>query len=124
MIANRRKTEKNKLTDKILSEIKKIKLLEYNKCVLCGSKHNLELGHVFTRSYKSTIFEMDNNFIQCKTCNNYHEIDPNIYYNWVKLEIGNKRFEELQSKTRTLKKWKVYELEELMNQLKKSHRKR
>jgi hypothetical protein len=111
-------TDKKKLSDQILSEIKRIKLQEFPYCVTCGSRYKLQLSHVFTRSYKSTIFEMDNNFIQCEKCNNLHEVQPLPYIHWVSAHIGHKRFLDLQTKIRELKHWKLWELEELLSKYK------
>ena len=113
----RRNSERNKLTDAILAEIKRIKLKKYPRCVQCGSTYNLQLGHVFTRNYKSTIFEMDNNFIQCEVHNNEHENNPEPYISWVKNEIGERRYMLLLGKTYLIKKWQIWELKELLEKL-------
>ena len=117
MIKHRRNTEKNLLTDRILAEIKRQKLEKTPYCVQCGSRNNLQLGHVFSRVCKSIIFEWDNLHIQCESCNNYHEVNPEPFNNWAKRNIGIEKFNYLEAKSKQIKKWTVPELKEKLKRL-------
>ena len=46
------------------------------RCVTCGSRENLQCGHLFSRTAYSTRWHPRNAFCQCSSCNLRHEHDP------------------------------------------------
>ena len=88
-------------------------------CVICGTFENLTNGHVFSRVAYSTRWDFDNCFCQCVGCNLRHEYDPYPLMEYARKILGSKKLELLHKKHRTVKKYKTYELAELLETLKK-----
>lgn len=105
-----------KKTDKSLSDFIRAKI---PYCVTCGGREELTAGHVFSRSFKSTRFSLDNVFTQCSQCNGDHERDRSRFDNWYKRTFGEEAFSGLETHSKTLRKWTVSELIQLEEDFKR-----
>ena len=86
-------------------------------CVTCGSKSNLQPGHLFSRIAYSTRWDLKNVYAQCRNCNFKHEYDPYPLTNYF-IEIwGRAELDLLHQRYVTPAKYKTFELEELYNDL-------
>lgn len=91
------------------------------KCVVCGSVERLTNGHVFSRIAYSTrwdVTEDGNCHAQCWPCNFKHERDPYPYNNWYIMKFGKDKWDELHRRYATPKKYKDFELIELIEHIK------
>ena len=92
-------------------------------CVVCGSPKNLTNGHLFSRIAYSTRWDVSadgNNHCQCLSCNFKHEFDPYPFSEWYRQKFGEEKYHELHRRYKTVRKFKNYELEELLDEI-KSH---
>ena len=84
------------------------------KCVLCGSTERLQNGHLFSRQNYATRWDELNCHGQCASCNYTHEFRPYPFYNWFENKYGKEAMDELFKKHLSTKKWKDWELEDLI----------
>ena len=105
------RSERKKLVkklDKVFSEY--IRLRDGYKCVLCGSRINIQAGHLITRGKYSTRWDEDNVFAQCRSCNYRHEYQPEIYTSWYIEKFGENRYLDLVEKSNVIVKYKNCDL--------------
>ena len=92
-------------------------------CVQCGTSENLTNGHIFTRKNYSTRFDISddgNCHTQCWSCNFSHTYQPYEYYKWYINKFGQKKFDKLYRRHKTVQKFKNHDLKELISEI-KSH---
>jgi len=110
---------KTKLMGQIHGEMRRIAITEHPSCVCCGSKENLQGGHVIPKKISSNVrFDLMNVFTQCRTCNYLHQFKPHLYINWYIKTYGAESYNELVEKSKITKSWKIFELEELLERYK------
>ena len=93
------------------------------QCVQCGTQERLTNGHIFTRRYHSTRWDISiygNNHCQCWSHNFSHTYQPYEYYKWYINKFGQKKFDKLYRRHKTVQKFKNHELQELLDEI-KSH---
>lgn len=90
------------------------------KCVTCGSYQNPQCGHLFSRIWYNTRWDLYNCNQQCASCNGMHEADPVPYQNWYKSRYGIDAFEELHNRARQIRKWTDQELLDMIEDIKQS----
>lgn len=80
-----------------------------------GKADNLQDCHIFSRSCMSTRWDLDNHI--CLTAGEHlfwaHK-NPIEFTEWVKGFLGLEKYEALRVKAQTIKKWSIWELEELL----------
>ncbi len=116
-----RKLTRKGLVKKVDEVHSKIIRIREKFCVLCGSRENLQCGHIFSRVSYSTRWDLakdGNAHGQCRNCNLNHEYHPYLFFKWYLNNFGKKRLEELHNRSRETKKYKNYELENLLRELK------
>lgn len=87
-------------------------------CVQCGLKgKQLGAGHVFSRKYYSTRWDLDNVFTQCWPCNYTHGRDQAKYFLWYINKFGLDKFRELDKKAHQVSHFKTSDLQALLDQL-------
>lgn len=95
-------------------------------CITCGAINHwkeVDAGHFYNRDRNSTRYHENNVHAQCRSCNRYQSGETAKYgYNLMnKYDMAIlKELNDLQS---MYKKWKTYELEELINSFKEKIRK-
>jgi len=74
-------------------------------CFTCGKggdKHTMDCGHLISRYWSATLFDEKNCNCQCKGCNIAHENDYEIYKKaWVD-KYGERAYDELYAKSKTV----------------------
>lgn len=65
------------------------------KCVTCGTRENLQNGHLFSRSNHAARWSFLNCNAQCGGCNIRHEHDPYIYTEWFRRKFGEQVYHDL-----------------------------
>jgi hypothetical protein len=88
------------------------------KCVLCGKTDSLQCGHIFSRINYSTRWDKMNCWCQCSGCNLKHEYEAYTFYNWFIEKFGKKEFDNLHFQAHQIRKFKDYELEEMIKEYK------
>jgi len=86
------------------------------RCVTCGSRDNLQCGHLFSRQSYSTRWDPDNAFAQCSSCNLKHEYDSYPLTNWFLGMFGKTAYDRLHAKYKSLRKFSNTELEEMIRE--------
>jgi hypothetical protein len=71
----------------------------------------LQCGHLFSRKYGNTRFDLTNCYAQCAGCNKRHVYDTTSYTDWFITKFGVETWRELYQKTRVHKIWRIWELE-------------
>ncbi len=98
--------------DKVFADY--IKARDNYTCVVCGSKQNIQAGHLITRVNYSTRWDEMNCFAQCRSCNFMHEYRPEIFTLWFIEKYGQETYEKLVQKSRMIVKYKNRDLEALI----------
>lgn len=112
------KTPRQKLIKKLDDLVRKIVLERDKKCVRCGSQSNLQLSHVDSRANMGLRWDPLNLKILCVGCHLYwwHK-EVRKAGEWFKDKYPE-RAKYLEEKEHEVRSYKVYELEELYEQLK------
>jgi len=116
-----RKITRKGLIRKLDAIVKEIVLERHPYCVICGSTSRLEPGHIFTRKYYSTRWDLDNVWTQCHSCNLKHVRDTYPFFHWYQKNFGQKKFDELHKRfleTKPVKDWQLKELYEKLKEIK------
>ena len=104
-----KKTLRNKL-DKIVSEIVRAR----GYCVRCTRTEHLQAAHIFSRSNMATRFYLNNILCLCPDCHiNFAHKNPILFTEWVKKFLGDEKYEELKVRAASIRKWELWELEDL-----------
>lgn len=95
----------------------------YTKCISCGQIkpfESFDCGHYFSRKHMNTRFDEDNAHSECSFCNRMTGGEHMIGYrrNLI-IKIGATRFQMLEVKANTCKKWEDFELQLLIDHYKK-----
>ena len=109
-----------KKLDKVFSQYIRLRDAYPNgtfRCISCGKIKPFEqadAGHFHSRRHMATRFDEDNVSAECRACNRF-SADHLIGYreNLIK-KIGTQRFQLLEVKAHSIKKWSCFELEQLI----------
>ena len=95
----------------------------FGLCVTCSRKFDfkqLQAGHFISRQKTNTLFDDKNVHAQCAGCNNYGGATMILNYRRAIINMyGDKYDEEIEKRSRVLKKFTIPELLELKIELKK-----
>ena len=100
-----------------------VKARDGNECVICkanGEKRSpiMDAGHLISRRYYSLRWNLKNVFCQCQYHNSLHRFDTHPFDSWYIAKFGADKWNNLHLKKNETKSWKVWELEELRDELK------
>jgi hypothetical protein len=87
------------------------------RCITCGREYEfkqLQAGHFISRVYKSILYDERNCHAQCYGCNVGKRGSVDEYWVAMELKYGRKVIDELMSLKRTARRFKTYELEEMI----------
>ncbi len=112
-----RKITRKGLVRKLDKLVSQIVIARDKKCVCCGNTNNLTGGHLFSRVAYSTRWDLMNVFCQCISCNLRHEYDPYPLTNYFISINGKKAYDNLHRRFVTPKKFKNFQLEEMVIEL-------
>ena len=93
--------------DKICSEIVRSR----GKCEKCGNAETLQCCHIFSRTYRSVRFDLDNLLCLCAKCHAWAHAQPTRFTEFVKSYLGSK-YEILDEKFREISHFKIQDLED------------
>jgi hypothetical protein len=99
----RSKTDREKLEEKLDNAWAKAVKARDKICQKCGSnKNKLEAHHIFTRSFKSTCWDIDNGISLCTYCHKFgpesaHK-SPESFRDWLIPIIGQHKYDKLKWK--------------------------
>jgi hypothetical protein len=88
-------------------------------CITCGAKENLQCGHFQSRKHNATRFSEINCASQCVRCNMFNQGEQYEFGKQLDLKYGEGTSEKLKQKAQEIKKWTVYELQELIETYKR-----
>ena len=94
----KRKISRKGLVKKLDALVSQIVILRDKKCVVCNSTKRLGCGHLFTRRYYSTRWDLQNCHCQCWSCNFKHELDPHPYTTFYLNKYGRSGYDALHSR--------------------------
>lgn len=93
-------------------------------CQRCGSKRKTnQVSHFWSRRHISTRWDLDNLDILCGGCHRYWEPDKAGEYRDFKIkQLGQRKYDTLEMKYRTITKWPTIDLEILYEQMKREYK--
>lgn len=113
---------KKKSRSSLVKELDRVFSLYIRKrspvCFCCGRTVNLTCGHLITRACYSTRWDTENAETQCSGCNMLHEYRPEIYTEKYIEKYGIEKYIEIVKKSKEVRKFKNYELEEMIRRFK------
>lgn len=122
-----KKTERKLLVQKLDHICRDIVLDRDIRCVCPpptrGHSDVRQCGHLITRSKESVRWDLYNLSEQCGGCNILHEHVPHRYTNWFISKFGVLVYQDLVRRAEVVKKLQLYELQELLDQLKQIRQK-
>jgi hypothetical protein len=80
------------------------------KCERCGSKNNLQCCHIFSRTYRSTRFDLDNLICMCASCHFWSHKNPTLFTDWI-YETRKDKYDILKEKYRAITKLTIDDLQ-------------
>ena len=124
----KQRTAKNKTPRKDISKLldvawsAKVKERDGFMCQKCGSKDKqLNSHHIFSRSHKSTRWDIDNGITLCAGChtlgNGSAHKDPKDFMEWLTPILGENFINKLEWKSKSTCKYSIGELEVLLSSL-------
>lgn len=114
-----RKQTKTGLTRKLDAEVSRITRLQ-GYCVSCWNKDysKLQCCHIFSRTYRNTRWDLKNLLCMCAGCHFEAHKNPIKFVEKVREYLGEYEYQALKTRHNAIKKWKIYEMEELLESLK------
>ena len=99
-----------KKLDKIVSEIVRAR----GYCVKCGKQNGLQCCHIFHRRHFVIRWDLKNLLCLCSGCHIFwaHK-EPIEFGEFVQNFLGKKKYIELRQRANTIKKWEIWELQDL-----------
>ena len=109
-----KKTWGNRL-DKLVSEIVRAR----GKCERCYSKETdkFQCCHIYSRTYRSVRWDTLNLLCLCASCHFWSHKNPILFTEFVREYLGLDNYTLLKERALPTKSWKVWELEEMYEQL-------
>ena len=90
----------------------------YVQCYTCGKirhyKDHIHAGHGFSGRGNAILYELDIIRPQCYGCNCCQSGKLDVFTYKLRTELGDERFEELWRLKNTIRKYRLYELEEMV----------
>ena len=101
---------------------KLVKIRDGYKCQVCGLESTLNSHHIFTRSRKSTRWDVDNGITLCVSHHTFnHKFSAHItgveFTHWLELKVGEEWLSTLQQKSHQIAKYSKADKEELLKGL-------
>ena len=90
-------------------------------CEWCGKSGTicqLQWCHIFSRKFHSTRWSKNNSLCMCAGCHFKGHNEPIIFVEWLKEYLGEDGYDKLMLEHNTIKKWKDWELDELISKYK------
>lgn len=101
--------------DKLVSDITRAK----GRCSWCGKTDNLQAAHIFSRTYKSVRWDLDNVVCLCAKCHFEGHKRPIDFVEWIKSYLGEFKYQQLKMKTQSISHHKLHDLVALYDSLNK-----
>lgn len=109
-----------KPTDKMLIDLwsKAVKCYDGHKCAYCGKEQYLNSHHIFSRSNKSTRYDLNNGITLCAGCHTLsskfsaHKT-PVEFVEWIKEKRGEKWYDDLRKRAKKTKKFSAQDLKDI-----------
>ena len=104
--------------DKVLSE----QVRSQGFCSKCRKDDysKLHCCHIFSRKLMSVRFDRDNLVCLCSSCHAEFHDRPILFQEFIKEYLGKERYSQLIMKSTMIKKWTIFELQELYDRLKEA----
>ena len=86
----------------------------------CGRWNMLQCAHIYSRSHMATRWDPDNALTLCLPCHLYwcHR-SPVEFSEWIReTYLGEFNYQQLRAKATSIKQWKRWEMEELLETFK------
>lgn len=113
-----RKISKKGLIRKLDQEVSRI-VRSRGSCARCRKTDNLQTAHIFSRSLRSVRWDLDNVLALCPNCHiNFAHKCPVLFTEFVREYLGKVRYLQLKIKAGMIKKWQIWELQDLLTVLK------
>lgn len=108
-----KKQTKSSLTRKLDKECSRI--VRQRPCDKCGliDYEKRQCAHIFSRTYRSVRWFMDNLLCLCAGCHFWAHRNPILFTEWVKTYLGEEKYQNLKIMATAIKKWTLGEMEEL-----------
>lgn len=88
------------------------------QCVTCGSRHNLQCSHFYSRRYLAIRFNLVNCNATCPACNRRHNSAPFPYLRFMQERYGPEAVAELHEMRMSICKVTDEELRQMLSQYK------
>jgi hypothetical protein len=96
---------------------RKIVLAQEFKCFTCDAFEGLDWGHLFTRTWRPTRWDVardGNNHAQCWPCNSLHEEEPHHYTDKFIETFGEPAYDALDARAHSHHKFTIIELHDMI----------
>lgn len=120
-----RKQTKSSITNKLDREcsriVRSIGFCQWGATNKCSRNvyELLQCAHIYTRTYKSVRFDLKNMICLCASCHRFGHNNPILFTEFVKRYLGEFEYEQLKLRANPTSHWKIYQLQEMFESLKK-----
>jgi len=117
-----RKPTKTSLRNKLDKECSRI-VRAIGACQFCGKADysHLQCCHIISRSHLGLRFRLDNLLCLCDGCHFHAHKDPLDFADRVKELLGEGLYAEIRLASRSITKWTVQEMQELLDAMRRIH---
>jgi hypothetical protein len=75
-----------------------VKMRDRHRCVQCGGTWMIDCGHVYSRRYEATRWDLANCHAQCRSHNTIHISRPELYLTWYQERFGEDALIEMHER--------------------------
>ncbi len=88
-----------------LDDLTRQAIRKRGKCERCGSRKNLQVSHIYTRTYKETRWMPLNLLLLCASCHFWGHRNPILFTEFVREHLGEENYEKLKVAARKTRQW-------------------
>ena len=109
---------KTSLKRKLDREVSRI-VRSRGACAKCRNDkyEKLQAAHIFSRSQMSVRFDLLNLVCLCAGCHFWAHKNPILFTEFIQQYLGETKYQELKTRARSIKKWTLDEMSDLLKTL-------
>lgn len=93
-----------------------------SSCAVCGRKNGIQAHHIFSRTHKSTRWDIENGIALCSGHHLWAHREPEEFRRFLIHRLGEEKYNELYEKSRKPSHFSISDLERILEELNESRK--